>query len=105
MRIGAAIIDAINDDGYLIEVAGGDCAQPAARDCWHDRRGRARPRHVQALDPAGVGARSVANASSCNSQLDAGPGPRDSRSIAAELSRIGGRSAIRARCGAQLRVR
>ena len=36
-----------------------DRAQPAAGDRRHDRRGRARARHVQAMDPAGVGARSV----------------------------------------------
>ena len=59
MRIGAAIIDAINDDGYLIESLEeiGRNLQPeiiAATAEVERVLG-----HVQAMDPAGVGARSV----------------------------------------------
>ena len=60
LRIGAAIIDAINDDGYLIEPLDeiGRNLQPeivAAPDELERVLS-----HVQAMDPAGVGARSVA---------------------------------------------
>src|SRR5687768_17474233 len=59
MRIGAAIIDAINDDGYVIESLEeiGRNLQPeiVASTAEVERV----LGHVQAMDPAGVGARSV----------------------------------------------
>ncbi len=58
-RIGAAIIDAINDDGYLIEpldeIASNLQPEVIATTAEVERI----LRHVQAMDPAGVGARSV----------------------------------------------
>jgi RNA polymerase sigma-54 factor len=59
MRIGAAIIDAINDDGYLIEPL-----EEVARNLQPEIVATLEEverilRHVQAMDPAGVGARSV----------------------------------------------
>src|SRR5262245_40239768 len=59
MRIGAAIIDAINDDGYVIEPL-----EEIARNLQPEIVATAADvervlRHVQAMDPAGVGARSV----------------------------------------------
>ena len=59
MRIGAAIVDAINDDGYVIEPL-----DEIARNLQPEIIARAAEvervlRHVQAMDPAGVGARSV----------------------------------------------
>ncbi len=59
MRIGAAIIDAINDDGYLIEPLDEIARnlQPEIT-ATSEEVGRVL-RHVQAMDPAGVGARSV----------------------------------------------
>jgi RNA polymerase sigma-54 factor len=59
MRIGTAIIDAINDDGYLIEPL-----EEIARNLQPETIASAADmervlRHVQAMDPAGVGARSV----------------------------------------------
>jgi RNA polymerase sigma-54 factor len=58
-RIGAAIIDAINDDGYLIEPL-----DEIARNLQPELTVPATEvervlQHVQAMDPAGVGARSV----------------------------------------------
>jgi RNA polymerase sigma-54 factor len=59
MRIGAAIIDAINDDGYVIE-----SLEEIARNLQPEIVATTAEverilRHVQAMDPAGVGARSV----------------------------------------------
>jgi RNA polymerase sigma-54 factor len=59
MRIGAAIIDAINDDGYLIEPL-----EEIARNLQPEIVASIEEvervlRHVQQMDPAGVGARSV----------------------------------------------
>lgn len=59
MRIGAAIVDAINDDGYLIEPL-----DEIARNLQPEIVATVTEvervlRHVQAMDPAGVGARSV----------------------------------------------
>jgi RNA polymerase sigma-54 factor len=58
-RIGAAIIDAINDDGYLIEPL-----DEIARNLQPEIVATVEEvervlKHVQAMDPAGVGARSV----------------------------------------------
>jgi RNA polymerase sigma-54 factor len=59
MRIGAAIIDAINDDGYVIEsldeIARNLQPEIVAATAEVERV----LAHVQAMDPAGVGARSV----------------------------------------------
>lgn len=59
MRVGAAIIDAINDDGYVIEpldeIARNLQPEIVATTAEVERV----LRHVQAMDPAGVGARSV----------------------------------------------
>jgi RNA polymerase sigma-54 factor len=59
MRIGAALIDAINDDGYLIEpldeIARNLQPEIVATTAEVERV----LKHVQAMDPAGVGARSV----------------------------------------------
>ena len=58
-RIGAAIIDAINDDGYLIEPLE-EIARNLLPETVADVADLERVlRHVQAMDPAGVGARSV----------------------------------------------
>jgi RNA polymerase sigma-54 factor len=59
MRIGAAIIDAINDDGYVIEAL-----EEIARNLQPEIVASVAEvervlGHVQAMDPAGVGARSV----------------------------------------------
>jgi RNA polymerase sigma-54 factor len=59
MRIGAAIIDAINDDGYVIE-----SLEEIARNLQPEIVATTAEvervlTHVQAMDPAGVGARSV----------------------------------------------
>lgn len=59
MRIGAAIVDAINDDGYVIEPL-----DEIARNLQPEIVATVTEvervlRHVQAMDPAGVGARSV----------------------------------------------
>lgn len=58
-RIGAALIDAINDDGYLIEPLEEIARnlQPEIVAAVHELESVLR--HVQAMDPAGVGARSV----------------------------------------------
>jgi len=58
-RIGAAIIDAINDDGYVIEPLE-EIARNLLPETVADVADLERVlRHVQAMDPAGVGARSV----------------------------------------------
>lgn len=59
MRIGAAIIDAVNDDGYVIEPL-----DEIARNLQPEIVAPVQEvervlKHVQAMDPAGVGARSV----------------------------------------------
>jgi len=59
MRIGAAIIDAINDDGYVIEPL-----EEIARNLQPEIVATVEEvervlKHVQQMDPAGVGARSV----------------------------------------------
>src|SRR5690606_8705115 len=59
LRIGAAIIDAISDDGYIIEPL-----EEIARNLQPEIVATVEEvqqvlRHVQAMDPAGVGARSV----------------------------------------------
>ena len=59
MRIGAALVDAINDDGYVIEPL-----DEIARNLQPEIIATVEEvervlRHVQAMDPAGVGARSV----------------------------------------------
>ena len=59
MRIGAAIIDAINDDGYVIEPL-----EEIAKNLQPELVVAVQEvervlKHVQAMDPAGVGARSV----------------------------------------------
>ena len=60
LAIGRAVIDAINDDGYLsepLDVIGASLKPEIRSEC---RGGRARCCSiVQMLDPAGVGARSV----------------------------------------------
>jgi len=59
MRIGAAIIDAINDDGYVIEPLE-EIARNLQPEIVADTHEVERVlKHVQAMDPAGVGARSV----------------------------------------------
>lgn len=59
MRIGAAIIDAINDDGYVIEPLD-EIARNLQPEIVADAAEVERVlKHVQAMDPAGVGARSV----------------------------------------------
>jgi RNA polymerase sigma-54 factor len=69
--IGRAIVDAINDDGYLTEPFDAIAATLQARDPGQ-RRGRSRARCcmvVQTLDPLGIGARPLsANASCCSSR-------------------------------------
>lgn len=85
MRIGAAIIDAINDDGYLIEPL-----DEVARNLQPEIVANAAEvervlRHVQAMDPAGVGARSVGECIQLQlRQLDADtPGRETALQIAA----------------------
>jgi RNA polymerase sigma-54 factor len=59
MRIGAAIIDAINDDGYVIEPLD-EIARNLQPEILASLEEVERVlRHVQQMDPAGVGARSV----------------------------------------------
>jgi RNA polymerase sigma-54 factor len=59
-KIGTAIIDAINDDGYLTEPLD-EIAQNLQPETMATAEDIARVLpHVQAMDPAGVGARSVA---------------------------------------------
>ena len=60
LAIGRAIIDAVNDDGYLTESAA-SIAETVAREVRTDAAGVERVLAiVQQLDPTGVGARSVA---------------------------------------------
>jgi len=60
LAIGRAIVDAINDDGYLTETPAA-IAETVAREARADAAGVERVLAiVQQLDPAGVGARSVA---------------------------------------------
>jgi RNA polymerase sigma-54 factor len=78
MRIGAAIIDAINDDGYVIEPL-----DEIARNLQPEIVASVEEveqvlRHVQAMDPAGVGARSVSECIQLQlRQLDATTHGRD----------------------------
>jgi RNA polymerase sigma-54 factor len=85
MRIGASIIDAINDDGYLIEPL-----EEIARNLQPEIVASVEEvervlRHVQAMDPAGVGARSVGECIQLQlRQLDAStPGRETALNIAA----------------------
>ena len=59
MRIGAAIIDAINDDGYVIEPLDEIARNLQPEIVASIEEVERVLRHVQAMDPAGVGARSV----------------------------------------------
>jgi RNA polymerase sigma-54 factor len=59
MRIGAAIIDAINDDGYVIEPLDEIARNLQPEIVATTQEVERVLRHVQAMDPAGVGARSV----------------------------------------------
>jgi len=72
LTIGRAIIDAINDDGYLTDSLD-DIAESVAGELRTDAAGVARVLAVvQQLDPAGVGARSVAECIELQlAQLDA----------------------------------
>jgi RNA polymerase sigma-54 factor len=86
MRIGAAIIDAINDDGYVIEPL-----EEIARNLQPEIVAPVEEvervlRHVQAMDPAGVGARSVSECIELQlRQLDADtPGRETALTIAAQ---------------------
>jgi RNA polymerase sigma-54 factor len=78
MRIGAAIIDAINDDGYVIE-----SLEEIARNLQPELVASSVEvegvlAHVQAMDPAGVGARSVSECIELQlRQLDAQTPGRD----------------------------
>lgn len=86
-RIGAAIIDAINEDGYLIEgleeialnlLPETSCTPTEVENILY---------HVQQMDPAGVGARSVAECIELQiRQLDVStPGRQTALAIAAEF--------------------
>ena len=85
MRIGAAIIDAINDDGYIIEPLEeiGRNLQPEIFATTEEVTRVLQ--HVQAMDPAGVGARSVSECIELQlRQLDAStPGRETALQIAA----------------------
>ncbi|HEU4655030.1 MAG TPA: hypothetical protein VFS47_13660, partial [Steroidobacteraceae bacterium] len=87
MRIGAAIIDAINDDGYVIEPL-----EEIAKNLQPEIVATVPEvervlRHVQAMDPAGVGARSVSECIQLQlRQLDADtPGRETALAIAANF--------------------
>ena len=84
LAIGRAIIDAVNDDGYLTESAA-SIAETVAREVRTDATGVERVLAiVQQLDPAGVGARSVAECIELQlGQLDpATPGLATARTLA-----------------------
>jgi RNA polymerase sigma-54 factor len=84
LAIGRAIIDAINDDGYLTDTLD-VIAESIASDIRTDAAGVARVLAVvQQLDPAGVGARSVAECIELQlAQLDpATPGLVTARALA-----------------------
>ena len=84
LAIGRAIIDAVNDDGYLTESAA-SIAETAVRDVRTDAAGVERVLAiVQQLDPTGVGARSVAECIELQlAQLDpATPGLAIARTLA-----------------------
>jgi len=84
LAIGRAIIDALNDDGYLTESAA-SIAESVAREVRTDATGVERVLAiVQQLDPAGVGARSVAECIELQlGQLDpATPGLATARTLA-----------------------
>jgi RNA polymerase sigma-54 factor len=59
MRIGAAVIDAINDDGYIIEPLDEIARNLQPEMVVSQDEVSAVLRHIQAMDPPGVGARSV----------------------------------------------
>ena len=87
MRIGAALIDAINDDGYVIEPL-----EEIARNLQPEIVATIAEvervlKHVQAMDPAGVGARSVSECIELQlRQLDAEtPGRETALAIAASF--------------------
>lgn len=84
MRIGAALVDAINDDGYVIEpleeIARNLQPEIVATTAEVERI----LRHVQAMDPAGVGARSVSECIELQlRQLDADTPGRDTALVIA----------------------
>src|SRR5262245_1136107 len=84
LAIGRAIVDAINDDGYLTETPAA-IAETVAREARTDAAGVERVLAiVQQLDPAGVGARSVAECIELQlAQLDpATPGLAAARTLA-----------------------
>ena len=84
LAIGRAIVDAINDDGYLTESAGA-IAEAVAGEAPTDAAGVERVLAiVQQFDPAGVGARSVAECIELQlAQLDPGtPGLAAARTLA-----------------------
>jgi RNA polymerase sigma-54 factor len=84
LAIGRAIIDAINDDGYLTEPLDA-IAEAVAGDVRTDAAGVARVLAVvQQLDPSGVGARTVAECIELQlAQLDAStPGLATARALA-----------------------
>ncbi len=94
LAIGRAIVDAINDDGYLTETLEA-IAAAVAREARTDAAGAGRVLAiVQQFDPAGVGARSVAECIGLQlAQLDpATPGLATARAIAERhLERVAGR--------------
>jgi RNA polymerase sigma-54 factor len=94
LAIGRAIIDAINDDGYLTEPLDA-IAEAVAGEVRTDAAGIGRVLTiVQQLDPAGVGARSVAECIELQlAQLDpATPGLATARALAhRHLERVAGR--------------
>jgi RNA polymerase sigma-54 factor len=94
LAIGRAIIDAINDDGYLTEPLEA-IAEALAGEVRTDAPGVGRVLAiVQQLDPAGVGARSVAECIELQlAQLDpATPGLAIARALAhRHLERVAGR--------------
>lgn len=78
MRIGAAIIDAINDDGYVIEPIEEIARNLQPEIVASPTEVEGVLRHVQAMDPAGVGARSVSECIQLQlRQLDADTPGRD----------------------------
>src|SRR5688572_9051341 len=93
LAIGRAIVDAINDDGYLTETLEA-IADTVAREVRTDAAGVARVLAVvQQFDPAGVGARSVAECIELQlAQLDAAtPGLATARALAhRHLERVAG---------------
>lgn len=85
MRIGAAIIDAINDDGYVIEPLDEIARNLQPEIVTNVEEVERVLQHVQAMDPAGVAARSVSECIALQlRQLDsATPGRETALAIAA----------------------